>query len=76
MLKWLVFIITLTSRIDDILPQEQKALLTADDKILIEYIFDKFKLTNTRADIQLQEEGVSLIDKLLDRQTKIGLLTS
>ena len=45
-------------------------------KILIEYIFDKFKLTNTRADIQLQEEGISLVDKLLDRQAKIGLLTS
>jgi len=72
--KMISFLITLTSRMYDIIPAEQKDLLKADDKDLIEHIFAKFRITNTRADIQLQEEGTVLIDRLLERQADIGKL--
>jgi len=70
--KMISLLLTLTSKVYSILPKEQKDLLSVEDKTVIEYVFEQFKLTNTRADIQFQKEGVAMIDKLLNRQELIG----
>jgi len=49
----------------------QKGRLSAEDKALMEYTFAKFQETQTRADLQLSQEGTDLIDKILTRQQKV-----
>jgi len=72
--KMISLLTTVLSRIYDVLPDTEKDNLNADDRAMIEYMFSKFKTTNTRADVQFATEGVSLIDKLLDRQADIGTI--
>ena len=70
--KWLSLLTTLLSRFYDTFTDTQKARFSAEDKALIEMMFSKFKTTNTRYDVQFQEEGIALIDKILERQKQIG----
>lgn len=70
--KMISLMMTLVSRIYDVLDDTQKDNLSTDDRNLIEYTFNKFSNTNTRADVQFASEGITLIDKLLDRQASIG----
>lgn len=70
--KWVSLLTTLTSRLYNILPEEQKALLSLTDRSLIETVFTKFSEVNTRCDVQFSQEGISLVDKLLERQAKLG----
>jgi len=70
--KMISLLITLSSRIYDILDTVQKDKLATGDRYLIEYIFAKFSTTETRADVQLVTEGTPMLDKLLERQSIIG----
>jgi len=70
--KMLSLLTTIVSRMYDVLDDTQKDALGADDRSMIEYTFKKFKTTNTRADVQFATEGITLVDKLLDRQGQIG----
>lgn len=74
--KWVSLLTTLMSRMYDTFTDTQKARLAPEDKALIEMVFDKFKEVNTRADVQFAEEGPAMIDKILERQAKIGLIVS
>lgn len=68
--------LTLLSRIYDVLPDDIKANLIDTDKQLIELAFGKFKTTITRGDVQFAKEGVGMINKILDRQNKVGEIVS
>lgn len=71
--KMISLMITLLSRFYDSFTDTQKNRIPQEDKALIEYLFSKFAETNTRADVQFsQEGGQTMVDKLLDRQAKIG----
>jgi len=72
--KMISLLLTVISRMYDIMPIEQKNLLKADDKVMIEYAFDKFRTTNTRADTLYAQKGNSLIDTLMKRQSDINLI--
>ena len=72
--KMISLLLTVISRMYDIMPTEQKDLLKADDKAMIEYAFNKFHTTNTRADTLYAQEGNSLIDTLMKRQSDINLI--
>ena len=68
-------LLTVISRIYDIIPSSQKDNLDQNDRDMIEYTFNKFANTNTRADIQFATEGLALVDRLLDRQAAICAIT-
>ena len=71
--KMISLLITLMSRMYESYTDTQKARFSPEDKFLIEYTFNKFKDTNTRADIQFANEGpTNVIDKLLNRQKEVG----
>jgi len=72
--KMISLILSLLWRIYEALPEESKVDLLPQDRYLIEYAFERFKNIQTRADVQFKREGVALIDKLLERQGKIGEL--
>jgi len=72
--KMISLLTTVISRMYDIMPDADKDLLDPNDKAMIEYTFSKFKSVNTRADVQFATEGVTLIDKLLNRQGAIGTI--
>jgi hypothetical protein len=74
--KMISLLFTLLSRIWDALPDDIKSNISDEDRQIIEYAFEKFHNIKTRADIQFQEEGTKLIDKLMDRQAKIGEIVS
>lgn len=56
----------------DIMSDEQKARLVPEQKGFIDYAREKFRNTTTMADIKFAENGISEIDKLLDRQGDIA----
>ena len=70
--KWLSLLTTLVSEMYAVLDDSAKAKLDPSKKDLIEYTFAKFKATKTRGDVQFEQEGMALVDKLLERQSKIG----
>ncbi len=70
--KWVSLLTTLVSLMYDTFTETQKARLLDEHRSLIEYIFAKFKETNTRADVQFATEGISMVDKILDRQKAVG----
>ena len=72
--KMISLLLTTISRMYDIMEDTQKDKLSTDDRNMIEYTFSKFASTNTRADIQFATEGVTFIDKLLNRQAQIGAI--
>ena len=75
--KMISLMLTMMSRLYGAMSDETKAKLDSDDRALIEYTMSKFASTNTRADMQFASDGaVPTIDKLLDRQAKIGEIVS
>ena len=72
--KWLSLLTSLVSRIYLIVPEEQKATLSANDRQLIEYAFSKFATTTTLADAELRDNPIGFINKVLDRQAAVKLI--
>lgn len=71
--KMISLMMTMMSRLYDVMDETNKSALDPADRALIEYTFEKFKLTDTRADVQFAEEGgIETVDKLLERQGRIG----
>jgi len=56
----------------ELTPDDAKEDIDADKKGMIDYAVSKFNATQTRADDQLAQEGVALIDKLYDREIAIA----
>ena len=56
----------------EVTPDDAKESIDADKKGMIDYAVSKFNATQTRADDQLAQEGVALIDKLYDREIAIA----
>lgn len=74
--KMISLIISVLYRVYDIIPEEQKKLMTDEDKSIIEAVFSNFKNISTRADVQFKQEGVEMVSRILDRQHKIGTIIS
>ena len=72
--KMLSLLITVISRIYSALSDDTKDNLSDTDRDVIEYTFDKFANTETRADVQFAKEGPLMIDKLMSRQAEIGAI--
>ena len=70
--KMISLIFSLMYRLYNALPEEIKQKLDPRDRQIIEYAFEKYRSIKTRADVQFQQEGVKMIDKLMDRQNKIA----
>jgi len=69
----MIFLLTsLLMRIYNALPEDVKNNLTTEDRSMVEYAFNKYTETTTRLDLQFQEEGVGIIDKLLNRQKEVA----
>ena len=74
--KMISLLTTVVSRLYDVMDTSSKNLLDPNDKTMIEYVFNKFRTVNTRADVQFASEGVALVDRLMDRQGTIGTITA
>ena len=72
--KMISLIFSTLSRMYDLISETNKNKLNTQDRAVMEYTFAKFKDTPTRADIQIQTEGIAMIDRLLDRQKHIGTI--
>ena len=70
--KWASFLTTIVAMLWDVQSEDQKALLPADKREMIDYTLEKFKITDTRADVQFSKEGIGMVDKLIARQAQIG----
>jgi len=70
--KMISLIMTTISRMYDSFTATQKDRIPQEDRDVIEYTFATFAQTETRADVQFTTEGITLIDKLLNRQGQIG----
>lgn len=70
--KWLSLLSSMVARMYASMPEEQKATIPLQERQMIEYAFSKFMGATTRADVQFEQEGIAMIDKLFERQTKIA----
>jgi len=70
--KMISLLFSLVSRIWSVMPNTQKNKLSQDEVDMINYVVNKFKEIRTRADVEFEKEGMNLIDKLMERQKKIG----
>lgn len=70
--KWASLLTGFVIRIYNALPEETKASLDPTDRQMIEALSAEFLATPTRLDTQLQEEGYSVIDRMLDRQRQVA----
>ncbi len=70
--KMISLLTTIISRMYDTMTTTQKSKIPSADRDVIEYTFNSFKETTTRADSQMVLEGTGLIDKLLSRQANIN----
>ena len=69
----MIFLLTsLLMRIYNALPEDIKGNLSGEDRNIVEYAFNKYTETTTRLDLQFQEEGIGIIDKLLNRQKEVA----
>ena len=69
----MIFLLTsLLMRIYNALPDDIKGNLSDEDRQIVEYAFNKYTETTTRLDLQFQEEGIGIIDKLLNRQKEVA----
>lgn len=75
-LKWNSLLTDLVRRMWSVIPEEQKATLTTDDKYIIDTFLSAFATTETRMDKQIQTEGISAIEKLITREKLVGELFS
>ncbi len=72
--KMISLLMSTISRMYEIMDDVNKDKLTPESRYVIEHTFAKFKTTDTRADVMVEKEGVTSIDKLLDRQGNIGTI--
>ena len=70
--KWASLLTGFVIRIYNALPEEIKANLDPADKQMIEALSAEFLSTPTRLDVQLQEEGYAIIDRMLERQRQVA----
>jgi len=70
--KMISLLFSLVSRIWSVMPNTQKSKLSQDEVDMINYVVNKFKEIRTRADVEFEKEGMNLIDRLMERQKKIG----
>lgn len=75
-LKWNSLLTDLVRRMWSVIPEEQKAALTPDDKYIIDTFLAAFAETETRMDKQIQTEGIIAIEKLITREKLVGELFS
>lgn len=73
-LKWNSVLTTLVDRIWAAMPEEQKAGLPAEDRVLIEAFLQEFRGTETRMDKQIAAEGSEVVSKLLERERRVAEL--
>ena len=74
--KMILLMLSMNMRLYEAMTDEIKDNLSDEDRVMIEYTFEKYKSIKTRMDIQFATEGIGLIDKLMDRQEKIGKVLS
>jgi len=73
--KAISLIFAMLSRIYNALPASTKNKIPAEDRAMIEYAFQKYHSIQTRADVEFAlGSGKELVDKIMDRQDKIGKL--
>lgn len=75
-LKWNSILTDLVRRMWSVIPEDQKATLSTDDKYIIDTFLAAFAETQTRMDKQIQSEGIVAIEKLLTREKLVGELFS
>ena len=72
--KMISLLFALLSRIYDALPDTVKANIPDKDREIIEYAFNRYHSIQTRADVEFAVNGINLINRLMERQSKIGEL--
>ena len=72
----LALIITLSSRMYDVMYEDQKAKMLPQDRQMIEYVFTKYKETNTTADLKFAVQSVGVIDKIFNRWSTIAAVVN
>lgn len=70
--KLISLVFAMGATLYEALPDSSKNNIPADAKSKIEYAINKYHSIETWGDIQLAKEGTDAINKLLDRQAKIG----
>ena len=70
--KMISMVFTVVTRIWEAMPQEQKDTIDPADVTVIDETIRRFKDTTTWADRLFAEEGFDLVDRLFERQGKIG----
>jgi len=70
--KMISLMMTMMRKIYDII---DTSALSTSDKALMDYAFNKHKSTETLADKIYSAEGDSLVDKLIDRQSQIKVIS-
>jgi len=70
--KMISLLMTTLSRVYGVLDESQKDAIPAADKSLMEAMFAKFETTQTNADNMVALEGLTGMERLLNRQGKIG----
>ena len=70
--KMISLLASIISRLWETTPQSQKDDMNSTDVAMVDYFVQEFKQTETNADNKFAIEGTTLIDKLLERQQKIG----
>ena len=74
--KMISLLMTVISRMYGVLETSQKENINPEDRVMIESIFDTFSNTQTNADNMVDSEGLSGVERLLDRQEAIGKILS
>lgn len=74
--KMTSLLFSVVTEIYETIPTEALDKIEPRRRTTIEYAMEKFKTIDTRADTQLLEEGVGLIDKLFSREVNINNLVS
>jgi len=72
--KMISLIFALLTRIWEAIPNDIKDKMDKETREMVEYAFQKYHSIQTRADVEFLINGKELIDKLMDRQDKIGKL--
>ena len=74
--KMISLLMSLFTRIWEIIPQDQKNSLTEAEILVMQNSIDLFKNTTTWADRLFETEGMAFVEKLYKRQEAIGELCS
>ena len=70
--KMISLVFAMGGAIYDILPEDMKKNMSPATRAKIEYALKKYNSVETWGTIQLATQGTEAIDRLLDRQAKIG----